>query len=396
VSELLDTRGAKNRVLFVGWSPLQPLQYAAHTLLAQVSGAMQTGKGVILRDPADPRGTKGFCQPSCVIVSHSAGGLVTDVAMALAAHPSLAPSSSSFATAFQGVSWIPGRMRVHVALGTPFSGSQYASAAIAVGAGLVPPSSPLCGAGAALLSTSPTTCPAFPMLLNSVVRDLSPERVWSTWRPMVAATPVPVLTIAGGHEDRNWPLKRFFAAGFDDGVVNMDSGCGRSVVPSAWPTGYFPSAWRKVFDLGIPKARAIRYFSEQRFEPTWSAIPFSRASAACSPWKSPTGMVQPVQGYAQPPMSPFSFIPNHHPFVQTAESHTTGLKECHERPAEDVLVIANHQAYSWVSTGIAALQEETVKKKPLTKKRNLWKRTYHQLQGGQGRCAADYAYDWVL
>ena len=47
--------------------------------------------------------------------------------------------------------------------------------------------------------------------------------------------------------------------------------------------------------------------------------------------------------------------------------------------------------------GIASLQEEDVVGKQLPKFKNkwLWKRTYHRLHDWQGRCAADYAYDYV-
>lgn len=396
VSELLDSRGAKNRVLFVGWSPLQPLPYAAHTVLAQIAGAMHTGTGVILRDPADPRGQAGFCQPSCVIVSHSTGGLVTDVAMSLAAQPLAAPVP--YVGAFNGLGWVPARMRVQVALGVPFSGSQYATAAMALAAGLAPSVSPLCSPGSSLLSGPLANCPNYAPLLNSVVRDLMPAVAQGVWGPLVATTPVHVLTIAGGHEDNKWPAKRVFSAGFDDGVVNMDSGCGRSVPFVGWPTGYAPAAWRRVYDLGISNGRAIRYFSEQKFEPMWSPTQVPRASAACSVWKSPTGMVQPVSQFLTTAVNPFTYYPRHHPFVQTAESHRNGLRDCHEKGAEDALAIANHLPYSLVGSGIANLQEETVRRKPLYKKspRSLWKRTYHQLQGWSSRCAVDYAYDWVL
>lgn len=395
VSELLDSRGAKNRVLYVGWSPMQRLEYAAHTVLAQVADAMVTGNGVVLRDPADPRGNDGFCQPSCVLISHSTGGLVAEVAMSLAAQPSNAPGP--YGAAFQGMSWIPAHVRVQVGLGAPYSGNQYATAAVALAAGLGPPAS-LCPPAMALLTGPAAVCPSFAPLLHSVLRDLVPEHTHAVWRPVVVATPVPVLTIAGGNHASYWPVKRLFAAGFDDGVVNMDSGCGRSVPWPGWPSGYSPGPWRRVYDMGISPGRAIRFFSEQRFEPHWSPTPSARASAACSPWKSPTGMVQPVVGFYSPaPMDPRAYLTNHYPFVQTAETHTTGLKDCHEKPAEDVLAIATHQTYTWVNGGISGLQEEEIAGRKLFKtKKWIWKRTYHRLQGWSGRCAADYAYEWVM
>lgn len=395
VVELLDSRGAKNRVLFVGWSTLQRVEYAAHTMLAQIADAMTTGNGVVVRDPADPRGNDGFCQPSCVLISHSTGGLVSDIAMSLAANPGAAPGP--YAAAFQGLAWIPAHVRVQVGLGAPYSGNQYATAAIALAAGLGPPVS-LCPPAMSLLTGPAVVCPSFAPLLHSVLRDLVPEYAQTVWRPVVSATPVPVLTIAGGNHAAYFPVKRLFAAGFDDGVVNMDSGCGRSAPWPRWPTGYSPSAWRRVYDMGLPPSRAVPFFSEQRFEPAWSPTPSPRASAACSPWKSPTGMVQPVAGFSPLPQAdPRAYLANHHPFVQTTETHTNGLRDCQEKPAEDVLAIANHQAYAYVNSGVSGLQEETVVGRRLFKKSKkwIWKRTYHRLQGWGGRCAADYAYEWV-
>jgi hypothetical protein len=394
VAELLDSRGARNRVLYVGWSPLQRVEYAAHTVLAQIADAMVSGNGVVLRDPADPRGDDGFCQPSCVLISHSTGGLVSDIAMSLAANPAAAPGP--YVAAFQGLGWIPAHVRVQVGLGAPYSGNQYASAAMALAAGLGPPVS-LCPPAMSLLTGPQVACPSFAPLLHSVLRDLIPEVAQTQWRPVVVATPVPVLTIAGGNHAAYFPVKRLFAAGFDDGVVNMDSGCGRSVPWPGWPSGYSPSAWRRVYDMGISTGRAIPFFSEQRFEPHWSPMPAPRASAACSPWKSPAGMVQPVGGFLSAPQhDPRAYLANHYSFIQTTETHTTGLKDCHEKPAEDVLAVATQQTYSFVNGGISGLQEETVVGRRLFKtKKWIWKRTYHRLQGWTARCAVDYAYEWV-
>jgi hypothetical protein len=269
---------------------------------------------------------------------------------------------------------------------------------MAVAAGLAPPAS-VCRAAMVVLNPQSSSCPNLAPLLNSVLFDLMPVVAQAKWGPLVAITPVHALTIAGGNHDAMWPMKRFFAAGFDDGVVNMDSGCGRATPHLSWPAGYGPYNWLRVYDMGQPKGRAIRFFSEQKFEPWLYGMPSNRASAACSPWKSTTGMVQPVAMYLPtPPLNPYLYHPRHHPFVQTSETHVTGLRDCGEKPAEDELAIDNHQVY-WnglVNGGIANLQEEDVVGKQLFKsKKWLWKRTYHRLHNWQGRCAADYAYEWV-
>jgi hypothetical protein len=397
VKNLLDPRSMTNRVLYVGWSSLQTMEYAAHTVLAQIAGAMNSGAGVVVRDPQDPRGTSGFCIPECIVISHSTGGPVADVALALAHNPGINPNPA-FTAAFTNAGYIPAHIRVHVSLGGAFSGSQYATAALALATvggspGLCEPAKLLLGLG----SSDP--CPDFKPLANSMLRDLHPPAMQQTWGSVIRQTPVPVLTIAGGHEDNHWAIKRFVADGFDDGVITMDSGCGRTAPVLAWPSGYDPSAWRRVYDMGIVAHRARRFFAEQRVEPMLSQVPTPRASAACTKWKSPTGMIQPLAATPLFPLSPDVFYQNHYSFVQAAESHVDGLLDCKERPAEDVLAVRSSFVYSVVNTAIVAIEEEVVRGKKIgTKKKKwwIWKRTYHLLGGWGQDCAADYAYRYVL
>jgi hypothetical protein len=397
VQNLLVPRGMRNRVLYVGWSPMQPLEVAAHTVLTQIAHAMSYGTAVVVRDPADPRGDKYFCVPECVVISHSTGAPVTDVALALANNPALA-SDPNLQGAFANAGFIPAHVRVHVALGGTFSGAQYATAALAL-ATLNGSDPELCPLAMALLEIPQGgPCPNFTPLSSSILRDLHPPAMQGKWGPVIAATPVPVLAIAGGHPDENWPFKRFAADGFDDGVITMDGACARTTPVHAWPSGYVPYALKRVFDLGIPFGRAVRYWGDQRFEAAMSNVQLPRVAAACTPWKSPTGMVQPVAALTPGVIDPLAFIPQHFAFVQSAESHTTGLLDCGERPAEESRAIYSPFVYTLVSGAMGTLQDEEVRGRPIGKRRRwwLWKRTYHLLQGWQQQCAADYAYDYVL
>lgn len=397
VQNVLVPRGMNNRVLYVGWSPMQTLEVAAHTMLAQIAHAMSYGTGVMVRDPADPRGSKYFCIPECVVISHSTGAPITDAALALADKPWLLPSPTLQA-AFANAAYIPAHIRVHIALGGTFSGSQYATAALAL-ATLPGANAALCEPAKALLGwSSSDPCPDFKPLAGSILRDLHPPATQLAWGPVIAQTPVPVLAIAGGHADENWPLKRFAADGFDDGVLTMDAACARPSPVPAWPSGYVPGSLKRVFDMGIPFSRAARYWGDQRFEANFSSVPIARVAAACTPWKSPTGMVQPVAALAPGSINPVAFIPRHYSFVQSAESHTAGLLDCEERPAEESRAIFSPVVYSLVSGAMATLQDEEVRGRPIGKKKRwwLWKRTYHLLQGWRQYCAAEYAYDYVL
>lgn len=393
VQEMLVGRGAKNRVLFVAWSPLQPMEIAAHALLMQVGMAMGYGDGVVLMDPADPRGTADFCIPDCVYVTHGAGAPVTDVAMAWAANTNLVPPV--IRPPFTKGGYIPAHARVHVALGGTFSGTQYATAAMA--SSLVPGmSSSMCPLARILVELSGNDpCPDDTIVFNSILRDLTPISMQTRWYPILAETPVNVLTIAGGHDSHNFPYKRYFARGFDDGLVAMESACGRRNPFFSWPAGYQPKNWWRIYDRGVGGTRALRYLGEQRYEPQLSG-PTSRASAACTPWKSPTGMVQPLfNATSLPTEDPIAYIPNHFAFVQTAERHIEGLRDCRDRQAEDVRANLGTAVYLWVSSGMANLQVEEVVGRQTKKKRWIWKRVYHRLDGWRTRCAADYAYDYV-
>lgn len=264
-------RGAQNRRLEIAWASTQRVEFAAHTMLAQIAAAMSTGQGVVLGTPNDPRGTDGFCVPRCMIISHSAGALVTDVAMATAANPSLA---GPLLPAFAGLQYIPQRMSVHAALGGAFSGSTYATAVMAIALG-VQTNPPLCAVANRYLERSVTDpCTLFPLLQFSALVDLVPARTQARWGPVISLTPVPVLVVAGGNSDENHPHKRFFEPGYGDGVLSMDAACARSVPSVLWPSGFLSPTgtlhpW--MLDRGMPNTPARRYFAEASFE--WQTAP---------------------------------------------------------------------------------------------------------------------------
>lgn len=395
-------RGAQNRRLEVAWASTQRVEFAAHTLLAQVAAAMSTGQGVLLGNPNDPRGTAGFCVPRCIIISHSTGALVADVAMALALNPSLA---GPLQPAFVGLHDIPLRMSVHAALGGAFSGSTYATAVMAIALG-VHSNAGLCAVANHYLGRAVTDpCTVLPLLQLSMLMDLVPARTQLRWGPVLSATPVPVLAVAGGSADLMHPYKRFFEPGYGDGVLSMDAACARAVPSTLWPSGFLSPTgtlhpW--MLDRGMPNVTARRYFAEASLE--WMTAPgpsLPRIAAACTPFKTPWGMLVPVASLHYPLTA---FYPNHHPLVQTREDHVADLLDRASPGLEDALTVFHPGIYgTLVSPALATLPEERVKGKKVkfklfgkTYEWYVWRRTYHQLAGWETRAAADYVYDYVL
>lgn len=394
-------RGAQNRRLEVAWASTQRVEFAAHTMLAQIAAAMVTGQGVLLGNPGDPRGTDGFCVPRCIIISHSTGALVTDVAMALALNPALA---GPLQPAFMGLGAILPRMSVHAALGGAFSGSTYATAVMAIALG-VQTNAGLCAVANRYLERAATDpCTVLPLLQLSMLMDLVPARTQLRWGPVLSATPVPVLTVAGGSADHMHPYKRFFEPGYGDGVLSMDGACARSVPSVLWPSGFLSPTgtihpW--MLDRGMANGPARRYFAEASFE--WTTAPgpsLPRIAAACTPFKTPWGMLVPVASLQYPLTA---FYPNHHPLVQTREDHVADLLDRANPGLEDALTVFHPGIYgTLVSPALATLPEQRLKGKKVSfklfgKPRTwyIWRRTYHHLGGWETRAAADYVYDYV-
>jgi hypothetical protein len=125
IKRFLDSRNASNRYMIAGWSSAQRIEYAANAMLYQIAEAMINGTRVVAK-PADPRGKLGFCANGCVIISHSTGELVTDVAMALA-------DDLNYQQNYGPIGFIAPRMATHVSLGGAFVGSKYATLAVGLG-----------------------------------------------------------------------------------------------------------------------------------------------------------------------------------------------------------------------------------------------------------------------
>jgi len=443
VNKFLVKRNAKNRYIEVGWSSAQRLPFAVNTTLYQIADAMINGNGVVMLDPSDPRGMKGFCARGCIVISHSTGAMLTDVAMSSAIDPSYEAGEFSF---------IPPQIKVHVSIAGAISGSQLGTAAIALAANpklLVGTSgNAICAVVQQVLSFhdssgkvfTPPCGPQLGNVLNGILVDLVPQVARTLWSKQIASTPVPVLTVAGESDESLYPVKRFFERGFDDGVVAMDSACGRNVPVERWPSGFTAPLGTldpRLYDMGTDRSiphpnRPDRYYFEQNYEYLLSPTPnngIPRSAAGCTPYKTPWGMLQPVSSLVGSDAT--TFYPHHYPFIQTAENH--GASEVlmsnkaelilRELPSlEDSRAIMNSDVYTaypypkaypysltpvkgtgLVSAEMKTLQNELVRGLKVEfdlpfgvhVKWYIWKRTYHMLDDYQNKSAVDYVYSYV-
>lgn len=338
VEFLLDD-GHPNRFMVAGYNCSQRLVFAVHAVLSQIADAMTTGSGV--RDPQQERGTDCF-GVEYVVVTHSTGALVVQVAMAIAARTA---TDDKLKATYGDISAIAERAEVHISMHGAMAGSEAAQLAV-VGAaalgGLVVLSDlaadthtaglRLFAAGLGAFSGDTTELDAFvtawvaagdavtaaglmvpEVVFNSIMVDLSPLVTKTLWATLLGSSPVPTLTLVGGHPTfGGMPgvpyVLKLVLPGLDDGVVNANSQAGSNSLVSPDVYAFIPPAAR-IFDMGLPLVRSSSYFIEQRrgLMAAYAAVPFL----------SPSGMVQPV---ASVPVVPR--IPNVFSFIQASSEHS--------------------------------------------------------------------------
>jgi len=455
---------ASNRYMVVSWAPTQWMVFGLHATLRQMSRAIRFGDGVV--NEADPADRSDFCSNKCVIVSHSTGGLVTDSAMSIAAETE---SDWAAKQIWGNISFIPERIEAQVALQDAFSGSHLATlsvgaaiAAISAGQSLGPICNLLLNVAATLFGAS-NPCAGLFGVLQSVLVDLVPAVSQVLWGPQVASTPVPVIMTASAHPTAD-PLatkatqlgKLLLHPGYDDGVLTGNSQCADPTPMYSWPAGYiaeptvtdallnagitaglaplttpfimaYSPVMFKVWDRGIEERRAVGYYKAQSLDRLLSLDSIIRnlpyfAAAICTPYVSPTGMVNPVASNTPNSLSRY---PNHYSFIVTTSDHFSGPlnegvpnSQCYEQTPlgssnqcqnnasdnrEEIRVITDSKIYDWVSPRIKnQIEEREVGKKVKFKKFGigfewwLWKRVYHRLVGWETMTETDYVYEYVL
>lgn len=324
---------ATNRYLVVAWPTTERLLVGAHAMLTQIRDAMVSGTGVINETAVGSSGTTGgFCANGCVVISHSTGGPLADVAMSLAqATKTSGPQQAQYGN----VGFIPDHIRAQIALHAAFDGSGMATPLVAAGTAIAL-SAPLCVLVKDVVGwftgTNPATCAGLTVIPNSVLLDLVPAVMQSLWGPSLNSSPVPTVTVAGGHPtsdgfdgfQKHPIIKLLFNAGLDDGVLSDDSQCANPNLFVGWPSGYraIPRPFHaNVYDMGIPSDRAISFYQSQIWDTFLRPLGADVASG-CTPYLSPDGMVQPVWDAGS--HSPWHRYANHYSFVQSTSDHFIG------------------------------------------------------------------------
>lgn len=358
INRFLTQRGIKNRYLIVAWSSAQRLELGARAVLTQISDAMRLGTGVKIpgreNDVLTDAETAAFGTPSFVVISHSTGAPLTDVAMAAAA----APGSTLQAD------FVPKLAKAHIAFAGAFSGSNLATSALKCAReyGKIRPACRI-----AKWSGPPFNFFADERwrIKDTVLADLDPATMQGMWgnganpnrtcssnadcdeeistnricnpatlkcRGYLDRTPVRTLTVAGGHPSGvAREVKRTMLRGYDDGVLTINSQAASPNTVGDWPSGYhFSGDYKTLKDMGVPVNRslwAIRqldrrrgYYRDKKVDPMISAL----VSAAVTPYLSPTGMREgkdELSSTQDPNLDPFTRYTNHFDFLQSASDH---------------------------------------------------------------------------
>lgn len=430
-----------NRYLLVAWSSNQTIEYAQHALLTQIQLAITSNKNVVTPPNYPSNFVRPFCSNGCIIIGHSTGPLVTSSAMSLAKAGVFGPGGKQ----------IPGHIRAHVSFAGALSGSRLATAGVGIALQSNPVPPLLCSAVYDLLGMP---CSGVSFLANSILRDLIPRVAQDVWGFPVATTPIPTVTVAGGHPlGKGWGILRPFLPGLDDGVVTMNSACGNSnrVTPFVLaPSGAIVTSLVKAFDFsehGGKLARAVQNFVSHKNLMGPLILPMHPLflASACTPYRSPTGMVMPV---ASPgvggPWDARSRYPNHYSFIQASLSHSyDGGSEADSSNAwpssvglpagtprhylnfatdnvEETSAITDGAIYAAAADGtylvkptFANEMHEVIRGRklgfklpwPLPYNSNrcpdrwctwwIWKRTYHLLEPGKFKQSSHYVYEFV-
>jgi hypothetical protein len=427
INHFLRSRGNTNRYLIVTYDCSENAETAVHSVLSQIREAMENGTGV-QAEPSDSRKTKCFAR-DFVMISHSTGALVADVALSIA---NKTKTVLSLRSRYGNIGLISDRCKGRISIQGAYSGSNLALIACTLQIYPLFVSNPVIGTialtaltvGTILSSAHANTLVALPLIIsNSILVDLVPAITRIRWRSYINDISVPVFTLAGGHPSAILgPLKYIIQPGFDDGVLTMDCANANNNPLILGPSCFIGNPI-KAFDMGVPLVRGVEYFLDQK-----RIIPGIFATAS-TPYLSPTGMVEPVYSTILNPQNHFH---NHFSFVQSSKEHwfyatepdSSGNFPCDYKRTfpggstnnEESLVVTDPNLFkpSLIDASIIAEMGETIRHKIIYFPRikfvyrhgiprptvywrefYIWKRTYHKLNDN---CMydVDYAYKYLF
>lgn len=312
-----------NRYLLVAWNTSQRLADAQHAMLDQIQRAIASNTNVVT-PPTYPAGQiRPFCSNGCIVISHSTGGLLVSTALSRAYAGDFGPGGTEIAS----------RMKAHVALNGAISGSRIASAAIMLallGTPAAVTANAICE-GVDWLTGGSNSCNAdLSFLLSSVLVDLVPGVAQGMWGDVIDESPIPTVTVAGGHPLGNQALglTKLLLPGLDDTVVTMNSACGNpnpvvyGLVP---PSGLSVLQPVKAFEFSNWLPRLVRgtkmWLSHKNLQ---FIVPIpGYLSGACTPHLSPQGMVLPVaSAWTGTNLDTRKRYRNHYSFIQGVAEHS--------------------------------------------------------------------------
>jgi PKD repeat protein len=416
------TGNFSNRYLVVTHPATQSFAHGAHAVMEQIANAMIDGTGVINCSPTEQRPTNTFGHNGYIIISHSDGAPLSDIVLTTSNLSQFPPLNLMLGD----VSFIAERCELHVAIQGGFGGSNYASILLKAASTLQ--QQPFNTLAQALLNVNLSSQN---WLFTSELRDMAITK--HLWGNFIDQVPVCVLTLAGGHptdygEDIGVSHKRFLSYigkhvahhGFDDGVLSIDCQTANTDHRRDYPNVFEPKGLLKLYDMGIPRERANRYFLDQKIDVRSDNSKSSYASAACIPWISPTGMVQPVKNANMPGVPGFDALKrynNHYSFIQSTADHYQGARgrfdsypnyeetyDVGSQNCEESRVVTSRDVYDVCGVNASKLQQvEYVRGKSITFKifkrtytRWIWKRKYHVLKDFKSKNQLDYLYESVL
>lgn len=301
-----------NRYLTVSYNCNQRAEVGANAILDQIREAMDNGEGVVSN--GDRRGKECFGK-EYVIISHSTGGLVTDIALSIAQRTTTDPV---LAAKWGNLGFIYSGLKTHIALQGALSGSNLAKLFVALqGTDLT---SKIAYRNMRGECENGSTWVRPEIVNNSILIDLIPEYTNLRWGSYINSVPVPTLTVAGGHLENGLEgfLQNQVHRGNDDGVLSMDCACGNPTFQLNAPTYFEATSIVKAFDMGIEPHRGAYYFFEQKAPGLLTSYQFN---AGCIPFLSPTGMVEPVASFSGNSMDRWR---NHFSFIQSTSDHFGG------------------------------------------------------------------------
>ena len=312
-----------NRYLLVAWSTNQAIEFAQHALLKQIHLAITTNQNVVtpLSYPSKTH-FRPFCANGCIVIGHSTGPLITSSALGKAATGVYGLGGKQIASS----------ILAHVSMDGAISGSRIASIGMAlalVGAPGANASNVLCPIADQLFGTTNSCNANLQFLLTSSLRDLMPGVSQGKWGAAINDSPVPTVTIAGGHPRGNAAggLSQWFLPGVDDGVVTMNSACGNpnSVVPGdSPPSGFLITQPLKAFEFSTFNPRLVRGGKLLVSQKNTMVTPqFGYLASPCTPWLSAAGMVMPVaNSFAGTGRDARARYRNHYSFIQGLAEHS--------------------------------------------------------------------------